>query len=329
MQLLVVIVNYRTPDLTIDCLRSLAADGALSEGTPPGSSAGAGRQVVVVDNASPDDSPSRIAQAIAAGGWSSWASVVAAPKNGGFAYGNNLAVREALAGDAPPEYVLLLNSDTLVRPGAIDSLVRFLDARPEVGIVGSRLEDPDGTPQCSAYRFPTIRSEFAEAVRLGLVDRMLADHLIWPGTSEAACPIDWVAGASMLVRSEVFRRIGLMDEAYFLYYEEVDFCLRARRAGFPCWYEPASRVVHLVGKSSGVTSRAEAKRRPDYWFDSRRRYFLQNHGRLYAALVDLVWSAGYAARRLKETLLRRPNSDSPRLLFDYLRHSVFVRGFGT
>jgi predicted NAD/FAD-dependent oxidoreductase len=88
-------------------------------------------------------------------------------------------------------------------------------------------------------------------------------------------------------------------------------------------------VVHLVGKSSGVTGREAAKRRPKYWFDSRRRYFVANHGRIYAALVDLVWSGGYAVRRLKELLLRRPNSDAPRLLFDYLRHSVFVRGFGT
>src|SRR5688572_7852256 len=155
MHLLVVIVNYRTPELTIDCLRSLAADGMPRDE----------RKVVVVDNASPDDSVDRIRRAIDADDWSSWASVTAAPRNGGFAYGNNVAVREALASDRPPKYVLLLNSDTLVRPGAIDALERFLDARPEVGIVGSRLEDPDGTPQCSAYRFPSLRSEFAEAVR--------------------------------------------------------------------------------------------------------------------------------------------------------------------
>ena len=323
MNLLVAIVNYRTPELTIDCLRSLARDMLRND------VASQGRQVVVVDNASPDDSVDRIRRAIDADGWSSWASVTAAPRNGGFAYGNNVAVREAIASDRPPKYVLLLNSDTLVRPGAIEALVRFLDARPEVGIVGSRLEDPDGTPQCSAYRFPSLRSEFAEAVRLGAVDRLLADHVVWPGNSDVACPIDWVAGASMLVRSDVFRDVGPMDESYFLYYEEVDLCLRARRAGWSCWYEPASRVVHLVGKSSGVTSRTQPKRRPAYWFDSRRRYFVQNHGRVYAALVDLVWSGGYLVRRLKEILLRRPNSDSPRLLFDYLRHSVFVRGFGT
>jgi N-acetylglucosaminyl-diphospho-decaprenol L-rhamnosyltransferase len=319
MQLLVAIVNYRTPELTIDCLRSLAVDGMPRDG----------RQVVVVDNRSSDGSAERIGAAIEAEGWSSWAAVVAAPRNGGFAYGNNVAVGAALKADRPPEYVLLLNSDTLVRPGAIDALVRVLDAHPNVGIVGSRLEDPDGTPQCSDYRFPSLRSEFSEAVGLGLVDRLFADHLIWPGHSDVARPADWVAGASMLVRSAVFRDVGLMDESYFLYYEEVDLCLRAARAGWSCRYEPASRVVHLVGKSSGVTSRTEVKRRPGYWFDSRRRYFVQNHGRLYAALVDLVWSGGYAARRLKETLLGRPNSDAPRLLFDYLRHSVFVRGFGT
>jgi GT2 family glycosyltransferase len=318
MKLLIVIVNYRTAGLTVDCLRSLT-----DEGTPLTE-----LKAVVVDNASGDDSAARIRAAVAENDWSSWVDVVEAPRNGGFAYGNNFAIRPALAGDDRPDYVLLLNSDTVVRPGAVQTLVRFLEVRPEVGIVGSRLEDPDGTPQCSAFRFPSVRSEFAEAVNLGPVNRLLRRHVILPGISDEACLMPWVAGASMLVRREVFDAIGLLDDDYFLYYEEVDFCLRAARAGFPCWYEPASRVVHLVGQSSGVTERkTQPKRRPAYWFDSRRRYFVKNYGRAYAAAVDVVWSVGYAAHRLLTMLRRRPNVDPPRLLSDYLKHSVFVRGF--
>lgn len=317
MKLLIVIVNYRTAALTVDCLKSLAAERASVETL----------RTVVVDNASGDDSFAWIRTAVVDNHWSGWVDVVAAPRNGGFAYGNNYAIRPALASADRPEYVLLLNSDTIVRPSAIAKLVEFVDARPDVGIVGSRLEDPDGTPQCSAFRFPSLRSEFAEAVNLGPVNRLLSRHIILPGIPGAACAIPWVAGASMLVRREVFDAVGLLDEDYFLYYEEVDFCLRAARAGFSCWYEPASRVVHLVGQSSGVTERnSRPKRRPTYWFDSRRRYFVKNHGRCYAAAVDAVWSIGYAVHRVLNTVRRRPNVDPPRLLRDYLKHSVFARG---
>src|SRR5204863_2390861 len=118
--------------------------------------------------------------------------------------------------------------------------------------------------------------------------------VVAPPVRTETFPTDWVAGASMIVRKAVFDAIGLMDDEYFMYFEEVDFCLRARRAGWPCWYVPASRVVHLVGQTSGVTdTRQVTKRRPKYWFDSRRRYFLVNHGAVKTALADLVWTAGY------------------------------------
>jgi hypothetical protein len=318
MKLLIVIVNYRTPDLTIDCLRSLTAEGLPTDAF----------RTVVVDNASGDDSLVKIRAAVAAQGWNSWVDTIDAGRNGGFAFGNNVAIRPALASADPPEFVLLLNSDTVVRPAAVQTLIQFLEQHPQVGIVGSRLEDPDGTPQCSAFRFPSPASEFAEAAGLGFVDRLLHRYVILPGIPNETCPMPWVAGASMLIRRQVFDDVGLMDEGYFLYYEEVDFCLRAARAGHPCWYEPTSRVVHLVGQSSGVTERnAAPRRRPAYWFDSRRRYFVKNHGRAYAAIVDAAWSVGYAIRRVRNFLQRRPSVDPPRLFSDYLKQSVFVRGF--
>ncbi|MBL9082361.1 MAG: glycosyltransferase family 2 protein [Planctomycetales bacterium] len=317
MQTLVVIVNYRTARLTVDCLASLATEG----------SAPAALRAVVVDNASGDGSVEAIREAVASRGWSAWAEVVDAGRNGGFSFGNNEAIRAALESSDAPQYVLLLNSDTVVRPGAVQTLVRFLETHPEAAMVGSRLEDPDGTPQASTFRFPSIRSELAEAAKLGPLDRLLSKHVVFAGVPSEVCQVDWVAGASLLVRREVFEKVGLLDENYFLYYEEVDFCLRAARGGFSCWYEPASRVVHFVGASTGVTSRSQPRRRPKYWFDSRRRYFVKNHGRLYAAAVDMVWSMAFGLRRLREILQRRPNVESPRLLGDYLRNCVFVRGF--
>src|SRR4051812_46672849 len=125
MRLLIVIVNYRTAALTVDCLRSLAAE---IQSLP------AGTRVVVTDNASGDDSVEQLNRAVRDNGWSDWAGVMPLPRNGGFAWGNNEAVRPALQSQDPPDYVLLLNPDTLVRPGAVSALLEFMDAHPAAGI---------------------------------------------------------------------------------------------------------------------------------------------------------------------------------------------------
>jgi len=252
--------------------------------------------------------------------------------NGGFASGNNAAIRPALeASDPPsPDYVLLLNPDTIVRPGAVSALLEFMASHPEAGIAGSRLEDPDGTQQHSRYRFYSLWSELESALRIGLVTRLLRDRIVAPPLVDTAHPIDWVAGASMIVRRAVFEDIGLLDPGYFLYFEETDFCLRARRAGWTCWYVPRSRVVHLVGRSTGVTSTREPpRRRPRYWFESRRRYFVKGHGRLYALVVDGAWLLGHSLWRARRIVQGKPDTDPPHLLWDFLRFSRLSSRSGT
>src|SRR3954469_21641846 len=149
MRLLVVIVNYRSASLCIDCLRSLAPQVAENAGT----------RVVVTDNPSGDNSVEEIGRAILLNGWSIWCEFRPLPRNGGFSYGNNEAIRPAMESNDPPEYVLLLNPDTIVRPGAIRALLDFMNANPKAGIAGSRLEHHDGRPQVSAFRFHTVLSE--------------------------------------------------------------------------------------------------------------------------------------------------------------------------
>ena len=316
MRLLVVVVNYKTHALVADCLDSLA-----------GEVAGLDADVVVTDNASGDGSIEAVENHIASRGYG-WARTMPLPRNGGFAYGNNAAVRPALASDTPPDFVLLLNPDTVVRPGAVTTLVDFMRENEQVGIAGSRLEDPDGTPQRSAFRFPTVRSEIDNGVRLGVVSKLFAGRVIAPPVPEAAGQVEWVAGASMMVRREVFEQAGLMDEAYFMYFEEVDFCRRAFEAGWPTWYVPASRVVHLVGQASGVTdSRQARKRRPAYWFESRRRYMLKNLGRLRTTLADASFLTGFALWRLRRFVQRKPDPDPANFLGDFAGHSVFRRGW--
>ncbi|NJK41918.1 MAG: glycosyltransferase family 2 protein [Acaryochloridaceae cyanobacterium SU_2_1] len=315
--ILVVIVNYRTPQLAVDCLRSLDSERSTLPNL----------QVAMVDNHSEDDSLAVIGEAIAREGWQSWVTLHPLPHNGGFAHGNNAVIRPALESDCPPDYLWLLNPDTVVRPGSLTALLAFFKEHPRVGIAGSRLEDIDGRPQYSAFRFPSLWSEFDQGLRLGIVSKLLSDWVVAPPIAGQVMPTDWVAGASMMVRSAVFTEIGLLDEAYFMYYEEVDFCLRASQAGWPCWYVPESRVVHLVGQSSGVTGATAAqRRRPQYWFDSRRRYFCRYYGRAYAALTDAAWMLGFGLWQLRRWLQRKPAIDPPLLFQDFLRHSALVRG---
>lgn len=316
-RLLAVILNYRTPSLTIDCLRSLAGEVQSLPGT----------RVAVTDNASGDGSVEKIAAAIETEGWGEWATLMPLDRNGGYAFGNNAAIRAALQSANPPAYFLLLNPDTTVRPGALKALADFMDEHPEVGIAGSRLEEPDGTPQQSAFRFPSLLSELDFGLRLGVVSNLLSKWAVAPPVSQFPCQTDWVAGASAIVRRQVFEAIGLLDEGYFMYYEETDFCLQAKKAGWNCWYVPQSRVVHLVGQSSGVTdTKRPPKRLPGYWFDSRRRYFLKNRGWLYAALADAAWASGFALWRVRRLIQGKPDCDPPKLLGDFLRNSIFLKG---
>jgi len=311
--LLIVIVNYRTPQLTIDCLRSLREEvAALGDA-----------HATVTDNASGDDSADRIADAIAQNDWLSWVTFMPLDRNGGFAFGNNAALRPALASAHPPRYVLLLNPDTYIRPGALMALLRFMDAHPEVGIAGSRIENPDASVRRTAFRFHSVAGEFASASKMGLVQNVLHRWMVAPPPRDEAHPTDWVSGASMIVRREVFDQIGLLDDAYFMYYEEMDFCLRARRAGWPCWYVPDSRVVHLVGQASGVTgAERHRKRMPRYWFESRRRFFLKMHGRGYKLLADLSWIAGFTLWRIRRLLTGKPDNDPPHMLWDFVRFNL-------
>jgi N-acetylglucosaminyl-diphospho-decaprenol L-rhamnosyltransferase len=309
---LVVIVNYKTAGLVIDCLRSLEPEIAEYPKA----------RVVVVENASGDNSAERIAEAIEHEKWGGWVSLMVAPVNGGFAAGNNVAIAPALASSSPPDLIWLLNPDTVIHPGAFRELVGFLERRPEVGLAGSRLEKPDGTVWPSAFRFPTILSELESGIRLGPVSRMLARHVVMPPVPPGEVPTDWVAGASLMVRREVFDAIGLLDEGYFMYFEEVDFCLKAVKAGWPCWYVPSSRIVHLVGQSSelGVVSETR-RRRPRYWFDARRRFFVTNYGHARTFAADVTFTLAFGLYRVRRMIQRKPDFDPRLMLWDFFRYN--------
>lgn len=307
------IVNYCTADLVIDCLRSLE----ITRNECPN------LEAVVADNASPDGSGQKIADAIENNGWQDWARLKPMPRNGGFSYGNNGAIRDYLAQPTPPDYFWLLNSDTVVRSGAFGPLLAFMKKTPEAGIVGSRLEHMDGTPQHSAFRFPSATAEFEASANLGPISKILRHWQVAPPISDITQRYDWLSGASMLIRREVFEQAGLLDEGYFLYYEETDFCVRAGQCGWQCWYVPESRIVHLVGQSTGVTGAQERpKRRPSYWYESRRRYYAKHYGRLYGSLADLALAAGTLIWMARAAIERRPSLCPDKFLSDLARHAA-------
>jgi N-acetylglucosaminyl-diphospho-decaprenol L-rhamnosyltransferase len=315
MKLLIVIVNYRVTDLTIDCLHSVATEVAKVPGA----------RVAVCENGTSDDAAQRIQKTIDDNGWANWCTLQPIKTNLGFTGGNNVILRTAMESRNPPEYFLLLNADTIVRPDAFKVLVDFMDQNVHVGIAGSRLEDPDGSPQRSAFRFQSPLTMLEWSLNLELASRILSRWAVAPPVVNVRFATDWVAGASMIIRRKVFEDVGLLDEGYYTYYDDVDFCLNAKRAGWPTWYVPESRVVHLVGKSTGVTNKP--KRLPSYLFEARRRYFLKNHGPLYAAITDACLITGLALRRIGALFTGKNDSTAPNFLSDTIRHSVFVTGF--
>jgi N-acetylglucosaminyl-diphospho-decaprenol L-rhamnosyltransferase len=316
-QLIIVIVAYKLAPMTLDCLASIEPELAS---LPP-------TQVWVVDNDSPDGAGQQVADGIKARGWHHWAELIQSPGNNGFAAGNNVAFRRALAQEPQAPFLLMLNPDTLVRPGALRLLLDFVQARPEVGMAGGRSEDRDTTPQVCAFRFPSLLSEVLLHTGLGILDRIFAGHLTSIGIPEQPARVDWVSGAFVLMRRQVLEQLGLMDDGFFLYFEETDYMHRAHKAGLQCWHVPSSRVVHLVGQSSGVTERKVAPRRlPPYWFESRRRYFVRHQGRAYTAFMDLCLALIIPVTRLRHSLQGKTGSTAPYFVRDLLRHSALWRG---
>jgi len=307
-----VIVTYKSAQLAIECLRSIQGERAT---------AGIRVRAIVVDNDS-GDLPS-IEKAVEANGWSPWVTLIPSPLNGGFAYGNNLGIQRAYEKGAP-HYVYLLNPDTEVRPGAIGSLVRFLEAHPEVGIAGSSFEYFDGRDWPIAFRFPTVVSELTHGLQLGLITRRLQRWTVARPMTKTQQPTDWICGASMMIRPAVIAAIGGLDENYFLYFEETDFCYRARQAGFSTWYVPESRVMHVMGQSTRITDEKLAGGRlPAYWFESRKRYFAVTFGVGHAMIIDIVAVAANCLGLLKLIALRRTRV--PHYIRDLIRHSVLWR----
>jgi len=310
---LVVIVNYRTPLDVVGCLRSLASEVEFVGDV----------KVVVVDNFSEDGSVEIISGFIEREGWRSWVKVISSGRNGGFSYGNNVAIKLSLASDRPAKVFHLLNPDTEVRPNSLKAIKLFFAAHEGVGIVGSRQVTESGDWN-KAFRFPGIASEFSRAVNLGLISRTLSAYEVARNMGDKPEQVDWVSGASMAIRREVIDSVGLMDENFFLYYEETDFCLNASRAGWQTWHVSDSVVFHKVGRSTGVTSEKSRNkgRLPSYVYESRAYFFAKNFGKTYAVLTDFSYLLGCTIGKLVCLITPKENNLNDGTVRDTLKFGV-------
>lgn len=307
MTVLTVILNWRTPAMTLR-----AAEAALRE------MEGIAGEITIVDNDSGDGSFEAMRAGVAERGWDR-VRVLQSGRNGGFGAGNNFGIRAGLRGGGRPDYVYVLNSDAFPDPGAIRALVDHLDRHPEAAFAGSYIHGPAGDPHLTTFRFPSIASEFEGAARTGPITRLLRNARVPVPIPDTTCRVDWLAGASLMMRQADLDRIGLFDESFFLYFEETDLCLRLRRAGRQVHFVRESRVTHIGSASTGMKDWARV---PGYWFDSRWHYFSKNHGRAHAAAATLAHLAGGAIHRLRAAATGRRASDPPHFLRSLMRHDV-------
>ncbi len=283
----VIIVNYHTAVMTAECVRSVAGQlDALCD------------RIVVVDNASGEPELVRLSRCLEATGHEDLITVLPLAANGGFSAGNNAGIRTCRA-----RFYLLANSDTLFLPGAVGGLLEAAHLNPGAGLISPSLEELDGTVQVSCFRFPEPASELIHAAETGFVTRLLKQYDVpLPPLPEPSHPA-WTSFACVLVREAVIDNVGWLDDGFFMYFEDVDYCHRARAAGFDILNWPAARVIHLHGQSSGMDAKTRARERlPGYYYHSRARYYRKRYGTPGLLAANLFWILGRAVSLLRQLL---------------------------
>lgn len=309
--LLTVILNWRTPEMTMKAAQAAAREMAAIDG-----------QIVIVDNDSGDGSFETMQAAVSDAGWAQGrVEVVQSGRNGGFGAGNNFGIRHGLA-QRCFDYIYILNSDAFPDAGSLSALMAHLETTPDCGFAGSYIHGEDQEAHITAFRFPTLWSELEGAARIGLISKIFADHVVPLALPRETTRVDWLAGASMMMRRQVLEEIGLFDETFFLYFEETDLCLRAKRAGWHVDYVRDSEVTHIGSVSTGMKT---WQRMPQYWFDSRQHYFRKNHGKTYAMAATVAHVAGSLLWKLRRILGRKPRRDPAHFLRDLISHALRSR----
>lgn len=305
-RILTIVLNYKTAAMT---LKAAAAARVAMTGLPG--------EIVIVDNDSGDGSFETMQAHVTTEGWTD-TRVIQSGRNGGYGAGNNVGIRAGMSDGSRPDYIYVLNSDAFPKADAIRVLYDHLNTTPSTGFAGSWIEGEDAEQHLTTFRFPSVRSELESAIKFGPVTRLLEGHRV-PRELKQTAQVDWLAGASVMMRQDVLDDIGLFDETFFLYFEETDLCRRANLAGHQIMFLADSVVTHIGSVSTGMK---EWKRVPDYWFNSRWHYFTKNHGRSYAALATAMHLLGGSLHWLRATLTRKPVGTAPHFLRTLAAHDL-------
>ena len=298
----VIIVSFNTREILRECLRSVLSECAALKA-----------EILVVENASTDGSAEMMASDFPQ------VTVLASEVNLGFGNANNVALKVARG-----SYFVLLNSDAFFAPGALALAIRHMDEQPDCGLGGCKLVGRDGESQPSSRCFHSVTNDavvlsglaakFPKSKFFGRFDRTWADEM-------QPAPVDWVPGAFSIVRPALLEKVGLFDPDFFLYYEEVDLCLRFRRAGFEVWYWPDIVVTHIGGESSRQLKSLEFSQRAAQVVLWRMRstllYYRKHHGwRVHLArlMEQTIYSATVLRNRFSRTAERRERLSHHRAL---------------
>jgi hypothetical protein len=276
IDLSIIIVSWNVRGLLAACLRSIdAGRGELD------------LEVIVVDSGSSDDTPAMIAEDFP------WVRLLARTDNVGFPKGNNIGLSAARG-----RLLLLLNPDTEVSGDALPLMAELMDSNQDVGIVGGQLLNPDGSVQSSRRRFPTLASAIFESTWFQpLAPRKTMNRYYMADLpDDEVADVDWLVGACLMTRREVLEDVGLLDEAYFMYSEELDWCRRIKEAGWRIVYLPGAKIVHHVGKSS---EQAETERHINFQ-RAKLRYFRKFHSRFETALLRIILLLNYLFQLILE-----------------------------
>ena len=273
MDLSVCIVNWNT---SRDLERAL---GSLAQG-----GRGLEYEIIVVDNRSRDDSVRMVKERFPQ------VQLICNQANLGFAAANNQAIAQSKG-----DFVLLLNSDTLVHPGALARLVEFMRDHPDCAVAGAKLLNRDGSLQFSCRRFPRMMAGFFRKVPLGRLlpeNRYNREYLMSDWDHNQVREVDWVSGAAACLRREAIKDVGPLDEGYYMYCEDVDWCWRARQRGWKVYYVPEAVITHYIGRSSDQRPLAMVLR----FHDSMIRFYWKHYAVQYRWPLRWIPPLGILAR---------------------------------
>lgn len=272
MDISIIIVNYNSGKLLEKCLDSICTEESEIE-----------FETFVVDNGSSDDSWKMIKEMFPQ------VSLIRNADNLGFSRANNQAIRRSLG-----RYLLLLNPDTILRTKALEKMVHFMDEYPRAGAAGPKLIDPQGTIQLSCRSFPSHRTalfnRYSLLTKLLPANRFSREYLMTGWDHSTVQEVDWVSGACLLMRKEALDEIGLLDERFFMYAEDVDWCYRAKRRGWKVYFIPQAEVVHYIGQSSRRAGRKAIVERHRSMYRFYQKHYRRN------LLLDGLTAAGIAMR---------------------------------